>query len=117
VQEHRGDILTARATGLTEGLAKGFVMEGERRKKQYDEEKEGSQESMEVAYCQPNKNDESLGKQFGRFEVAGGGSGEGAGVFENTPRSQVRGPPNTHVPSPGFCRHSAPMWPHMVRRS
>ena len=117
MQEHRGDILTARATGLIEGLAKGFVMEGERRKKQYDEEKEGSQESMEVAYCQPNKNNESLGTQFGRFEVAGGGSGEGAGVFENTPRSQVRGPPNTHVPSPGFCRHSAPMWPHMLRRS
>ena len=38
-----GDIRAARATGLIEGMAKGFDMKGERRNKQDDEQKEGSQ--------------------------------------------------------------------------
>jgi len=41
VKAHRGDIQTARATGLIEGMAKGLGMERERRKKLDDEEKEG----------------------------------------------------------------------------
>ena len=52
MKEHIGDIRAARATGLIEGMAKGFDMKGERRKKQDDEQKEGSQENMVIAYGQ-----------------------------------------------------------------
>ena len=52
MKEHIGDIRAARATGLIEGMAKGFDMKGERRKKQDDEQKEGSQENMGIAYGQ-----------------------------------------------------------------
>ena len=47
-----GDIRVARATGLIESMAKGFDMKKERRKKQDDEQKEGSQENMGIAYGQ-----------------------------------------------------------------
>ena len=46
MKEHIGDIRAARATGLIEGMAKGFDMKGERRKKQDDQQKGGSQENM-----------------------------------------------------------------------
>ena len=49
MNEHIGDIRAARATGLIEGMAKGFDMKEERRKKQDDEPKEGKQENMGIA--------------------------------------------------------------------
>ena len=52
MKEHIGDIRVARVMGLIEGMAKGFDMKGERRKKQDDEQKEGSQENMGIAYGQ-----------------------------------------------------------------
>ena len=52
VKEHIGDILAARATGLIEGMAKGFDMKGERWKRQDDEQKEGSQDNVGIAYGQ-----------------------------------------------------------------
>ena len=52
MKEHIGDILAARATGLIEGMAKGFDMKGERWKRQDDEQKEGSQDNVGIAYGQ-----------------------------------------------------------------
>ena len=52
MKEHIGHIRAARATGLSEGMAKGFDMKKERRKKQKDDQREGSQESMGIAYGQ-----------------------------------------------------------------
>ena len=50
MKEHIGDILAARATGLFEGMAKGFDMKGERWKRLDDEQKEGSQDNVGIAY-------------------------------------------------------------------
>ena len=46
MKEHVGDIRAARATGLIQGMAKGFDMEGESLKIQDNEQKIKSQENM-----------------------------------------------------------------------
>ena len=61
MKEHIGDIRAARATGLIEGMAKGFGMERERRKKLDDEEKK-AKKTWRLRMAR----DETDGKRKGR---------------------------------------------------
>ena len=55
VKEHIGDIRAARATGLIDGMAKGFDMKGERRKKQDDEQKDMRPDDARSSQMRPDE--------------------------------------------------------------